>query len=298
MDLRPLQQGFAEVNGQRLHYMRCGSGPLLLMAHGFPEFWYGWRHQLLDLGRDHLAVAPDLRGFNLSSKPPAVEDYRVKHLVEDLRQLAEHLAPGEKFVLCGHDWGGATAWAYALQHPGTLRGLVIANAPHPALFNRELRNNPAQQKASEYMLMFRTPEAESILSANDYAMLERMVLGWGLKHGTLDDADRERYRAAWSQPGALTGGLNYYRAAAAGPARPGDTLGELAIPKETLTVRVPTLVIWGERDTALLTGLIDGLEEYVPQLTLRRIPDATHWVLAEQPEMVNRYIREFLTSLT
>ena len=298
MDSSSFEEGFAEVNGQRLHYVRCGRGPLVLCVHGFPEFWYGWRHQLADLGRDHCAVAPDMRGYNLSSKPPAVEDYRVKHLVEDLRQLAHHLAPGEKFVLCGHDWGGATAWAYALQHPGTLRGLVIANAPHPALFNRELRDNPAQRKASEYMLMFRSPEAEATLAAGDFAMLEKMVLGWGLQKGTLSPEDRARYRAAWAQPGALTGGLNYYRAAAAGPARPGEALSALPIPKEHLTVRVPTLVIWGERDTALLTGLIDGLEEYVPRLTLRRIPEATHWVLAEQPDLVNRHIREFLATLS
>jgi pimeloyl-ACP methyl ester carboxylesterase len=251
-----------------------------------------------DLGRDFLAVAPDMRGYNLSSKPPAVADYRMKHLVEDLRQLADHFAPGERFVLCGHDWGGAAAWAYALRHPETLRGLVIANAPHPALFHRELRNNPAQQKASEYMLMFRTPEAESLLSANGFARLERMVLGWGLKDGRLGDADRQMYREAWAQPGALTGGLNYYRAAAAGPAPPGETLPDLPFSPEDMTVRVPTLVIWGERDTALLPGLVDGLDEFVPRLNLRRVPDASHWVLAEKPDLVNRYIREFLASLS
>ncbi|MBX9602159.1 MAG: alpha/beta hydrolase [Bryobacteraceae bacterium] len=292
-----MEHRYAEVNGVRLHYVAEGDGPLILFVHGFPEFWYEWRNQLPEFGRDHLAVAPDTRGYNLSSKPEAVDQYRVKHLVEDLRQLAHHLRPGEKFVLVAHDWGGATAWAYAMQHPGTLRGLVIINAPHPGIFSRELRQNPGQQKASEYMLMFRTPEAESVLSANGFEMLRKMVLGWGLKQGILSEADQDKYLEAWAQPGALTGGLNYYRAAEAGPARPGETLPAFEIPPEKLMVHVPTLVIWGERDKALLTGNLDGLEQFVPDLTVRRIPDGSHWVVNEQPARVNQLIREFIQRL-
>jgi pimeloyl-ACP methyl ester carboxylesterase len=207
----------------------------------------------------------------------------MKYLVEDVRTLAQHLGH-QKFVLAGHDWGGVVAWAFALAYPECLEKLVIINAPHPAVFLRELRDNPAQQQASQYMLLFRSPSAEATLSANNYAALVAAL-------GVTGD-DKDAYLAAWSQPGALTGGLNYYRAARIGPPQPGDAPSELTA--QPLIVRVPTLVIWGEKDTALLTGNLDGLDTYVPALTVRRIPDATHWVVREKSPEVNRMIREFL----
>lgn len=292
---------YAEVNGVRLHYVAAGEGPLILFLHGFPEFWYGWKDQLAEFGKDHLAVAPDMRGYNLSSKPEAVEQYRMKHLVEDVRALAEHLGH-QKFVLAGHDWGGVVAWAFALAHPECLEKLVIVNAPHPAVFLRELRDNPAQQQASQYMLLFRTPQAEPILSANGYAALVNVVLGDGLKSGTFTEEDRQAYLSAWSQPGALTGGLNYYRASGIGPPAPGQELDDkteealsgFGLDPSRMAVKIPTLVIWGERDTALLTGNLEGMEIFVPNLTLRRIPEGTHWVVHEKPAEVNAYIRQFL----
>jgi len=179
---------------------------------------------------------------------------------------------------------------------------VIVNAPHPTIFSRLLRDDPAQQKASGYMLLFRGPQAEETLSANGYAMLTSMVLGGGLKTGTVTDADTQMYVDAWSQPGALTGGLNYYRAAAIGPPAPGDAARPAdAVPapfdpaQGGLVVRVPTLVIWGEKDTALLTNNLNGLDAVVPQLTVKRIPDGTHWVVREQAPEVNRLIRAFLS---
>ena len=126
----------------------------MLFLHGFPEFWYEWRKQLPEFATDHFAVAPDMRGYNLSSKPAEVEQYAMPHLVEDVRSLAEHLGYG-KFVLVGHDWGGAVAWAFAIQHPGSLEKLVIVNAPHPGVFSKLLRENLAQQQASQYMVEFR-----------------------------------------------------------------------------------------------------------------------------------------------
>ena len=272
-----------------------GAGPLVMFAHGFPEFWYEWRRQIEHFGRDYHAVAPDLRGYNLTSKPEGVENYRVRHLIEDLRALAEHLG-SKKFVLVAHDWGGAVAWAFALAHPGLLDKLIIINAPHPGVFARELHSNPAQQQASQYMRMFCTAGAEEILSRNNFEELQRLALAHGLKRGYFDEADRRAYLEAWSQPGALTGGLNYYRASRLLPPPPGTPLpsSKLDLDAASLTVHVPTLVIWGERDTALLAGNLDGLEEFVPDLTVRRIPDANHWVVHQQPELVNRYIREFL----
>src|SRR5262249_24471723 len=143
---------------------------------GFPEFWYEWRDLLPEFGRDHLAVAPDLRGYNLSSKPAEVEQYRMHHLVEDIRALAAHLGYS-RFTLAAHDWGGPGAWAFALAHPDMLDHLIIINSPHPATFRRELSTNPSQQKATEYMQFFRTPEAEERLSANNFALLRRILFG-------------------------------------------------------------------------------------------------------------------------
>lgn len=289
-----MEHRYAEVNGIRMHYVTAGEGPLVLFAHGFPEFWYEWRRQIDEFSRDHQVVAPDLRGYNLTDKPVGVDQYRVKHLVEDLRSLAAHLG-AKRFVLAGHDWGGAVAWAFALAHPELLEKLVIINAPHPGIFARELASNPAQQQASQYMRMFCTPEAEALLARDNYQFLVDALLTHGLKRGYFTEADRTAYLAAWSEPGALTGGLNYYRAARMLPPAPGATLAEPVLDVASLTVRVPTLVIWGERDTALLPGNLEGLDRFVPDLTLRRIPDANHWVIHQQPDLVNAYIREFLS---
>jgi pimeloyl-ACP methyl ester carboxylesterase len=284
----------AEVNGVRLHYAEAGAGPLVMFLHGFPEFWYEWHRQLEEFGRDHLVVAPDQRGYNLSAKPAEVGAYAVRHLVEDVRALAEHLGH-RRFTLVGHDWGGAVAWAFALTHPRMLERLVIVNAPHPAVFARELRDNPAQQKASQYMLTFRSPEAEAILSADGHALLRR-ALGdvWDTR---FSDEDRSRYLAAWSQPGALTGGLNWYRAARVGPPTAAEPSRSLSAVDDLPVLEVPTLVIWGEGDRALTTGNLDGLDAHVRDLTVRRVPDGSHWVVHEQPALINRTIREFMEGL-
>jgi pimeloyl-ACP methyl ester carboxylesterase len=292
-----LSHEYAEVNGVRLHYVKAGSGPVMMFVHGFPEFWYEWRNQIAEFSTDHTVIAPDMRGYNLSSKPTELSAYQMPQLVEDLRALAATVlktAGGDKFTLVAHDWGGVVAWVFAAQHPAMLDKLVIVNAPHPTVFGRELRDNAAQQQASQYMLMFRSPQAEATLSANEYATLVAAVLGDGVKNGTVTAEDKAAYIAAWSQPGALTGGLNYYRAAAVGPPQPGETPTPLAA--QPVVVRVPTLLIWGEKDTALLTGNLTGLEPLVPTLTIKRIPDGTHWVVREQPAEVNRLIREFTAS--
>lgn len=291
----PITHEYADVNGVRLHYAQSGTGQLMLFVHGFPEFWYAWKNQLDEFGKDHLAVAPDMRGYNLSSKPEGVENYRVPLLVADIQALAGKLgaSPTRKFILVGHDWGGVAVWSYAMAHPEMLEKLVIVNAPHPAVFQREIRSNPAQQKASAYMLMFRGRDAEKTLSADNHAFLVNAVLAPGLKQGAFTEADKQAYLEAWSQPGALTGGLNYYRAAEVGPPSP-TTTSTNALPTTVAKINVPTLVIWGEKDTALLTGNLDGLEEHVAQLTVKRIPDGSHWVIHEQPELVNRTIREFI----
>ena len=283
---------YANVNNIRLHYVIAGRGKLIMFLHGFPEFWYGWKNQLAEFGRDYQAVAPDMRGYNLSSKPAEVEQYRIKYLVNDVRALAEHLGH-KKFILVAHDWGGGVAWPFAMRHPEYLEKLVIINAVHPTIFMRELRDNPVQQRASQYILTYRTPGAEGILSRNDYALLAGNLLADGLAQGYFTERDKKAYIEAWSQPGALTGGLNYYRAAHLGSFT-GERDDSLSSGPSLSTVDVPTLVIWGEKDKWLLVGNLEGLERYVPNLTIRRIPDGSHWVIHEKPTLVNSYIREFV----
>jgi pimeloyl-ACP methyl ester carboxylesterase len=276
-----------EANGIRLHVARAGDGPLMLFLHGFPEYWGMWRPLLEHFGaRGWCAAAPDLRGYNLSDKPAAVEAYRVKPLVADVLALAARYTK-EKFVLVAHDWGGAVAWGVAIAQPQRLSRLVMLNSPHPYVFWRELCASPAQRAASAYMTLFRLAKAERVLSENGYARL----LAW---FPGLDEGYRRELLEAWSQPGALTGGLNYYRASPLYPPTADDPGPQkLQLKPEDFVVRVPTLVLWGERDPALLTGCLDGLEALVPDLKLVRVPEATHWIARERTERVIAEIEAF-----
>jgi pimeloyl-ACP methyl ester carboxylesterase len=283
---------YADVNNVRLHYVTVGQGKLIMFLHGFPELWFEWKRLLAVVGRDYQAVAPDMRGYNLSSKPADVAQYRTRYLIEDIRALAEHLGH-KKLILVAHDWGGGVAWPFAMRHPEYVEKLIIINAPHPVIFVRELRDNPAQRKASQYILVHRTAGAEDMLARDNYALLVNSILRDGLERGYFKEEDREAYIEAWSQSGALTGGLNYYRAAHLGSfTGEGDDI--LSADPSSFEVRVPTLVIWGDKDRYLLTGNLEGLEKYVPNLTIKRIPDGSHWVIHEKPVLVNSYIREFI----
>jgi pimeloyl-ACP methyl ester carboxylesterase len=288
---------YAEVNNIRLHYVSEGQGKLILFVHGFPEFWGAWENQLLEFGQDHQAVALDMRGYNLSAKPEDTKVYHVKNLMEDIRAFVEHLGHST-FTIVAHDWGGAVAWSLAGTYPEHLEKLIIINAPHPAIFARELLNNPDQQKASEYMLVFRSAEAEQILSENHYEKLLNALFKWGNTRWKPSESVKDKYIKAWSQPGALTGGLNYYRVSPLYPPtsqEDEERIGEiLNLPQDLFRVKAPTLVIWGEEDSALLLGNLDGLDNYVEDLTIKRIPDASHWVVHEKPYVVNTLIREFI----
>jgi pimeloyl-ACP methyl ester carboxylesterase len=237
----------------------------------------------------------DLPGFNRSSRPSELERYNVQHIVLDMKALVEQLGH-KRCVLVAHDWGGAVAWLLARFYPELLEKLVIINSPHPVLFAREMLNNPKQRTASQYMLLFRGPDAEKILAENDYAFFQS--LAEGASAWKLSKEDRRFYAEAWSLPGGLTGGLNYYRASFIYP--PGspeeeDRLRNFAnLKPEAFSINVPTLVIWGERDPAFVNDNLTGLEDYVSDLNLVRVPDASHWVVREQPERVNALIREFI----
>jgi pimeloyl-ACP methyl ester carboxylesterase len=278
-----------DSGGVKLHCAVAGEEgrPLMLFLHGFPEFWAAWRVPMAHFAaRGWLCVAPDLRGYNLSDKPAAVEAYKAKHLVADVLAIGAHYSR-EKFVLVAHDWGGAVAWAVAIGFAQKLARLVMINSPHPYLFWRELLNNPAQQKASEYMNLFRLPKAERVLSENGYARLLPAFMH-------LPQAWRDELVQAWSQPGALTGGLNFYRASPMYPPTAEDPgPKKLQLKAEDFIVRVPTLVLWGDQDTALLPGLLEGLAQCVPDLKIVRAPDASHWIVHEKPDFVCSEIEKF-----
>jgi epoxide hydrolase 4 len=291
-----LEHRFTEASGTRIHYVARGEGKPIVFMHGFPQFWFLWRNQLADLGDDHAVFAPDLRGFNLSDKPKDVESYRMRHLLADLKGLVDELdiAP---FTLVGHDWGGIVSWAFALKHPELLERFVILDSPPPFTWNRDLRESPRQREAVNYMLELSKPppEPERMIEAGDFAMLDSMLERIGGADARLSDEERAAYHEAWSQPGAITAGLNYYRAA-----RMGDQVAAGGVPEEyerkidAMRLEVPTLVIWGERDPALLVGLTRGLERWIPDMRLEILEGAGHWVPYERPEEVNALIRGFV----
>ncbi len=271
---------------------RANSGstasPRVMLLHGFPEAAFVWDEVMQLLAPQALCWAPNLRGFAGSSAPIEVQAYRPKHLVADVVALIEQMgAPLD--LLVAHDWGGALAWNLAAARPDLLKRLLIINSPHPATFLRELRHNAAQQAASSYMNFLCRPDAAKLLADNDFARL------WPFFGGAawLTPAVREQYRAAWGA--GLDGGLNFYRAS---PLRPSlaasDTLNTLELPDESVTVRVPTTVLWGEGDVALLPGLLTGLEQWVPQLQVQRVAGATHWIVHEQPALVATTISSLL----
>lgn len=275
--------------------------PVLLFLHGFPEAAFIWDETLAHFARPEnggfLCVAPHLRGFARSSSPQEPEAYRAKHLVQDLVALIDHLAPGAGLhALVAHDWGGAVAWNVANQQPAKVGRLAILNSPHPGTFLRELQHNPAQQAGSQYMHFLCRPDAEALLAANDFQRL----FGFfneadGKPPAWLTPEERERYREQWSQ--GLTGACNYYRASPLRPPREGDPAAQtITLPESMLHINVPTLVLWGMNDPALLPGLLQGLEQWIPQLQVQRHATASHWILHEDPAWVRDQLQPFLLS--
>jgi epoxide hydrolase 4 len=269
--------------------------PVLMFLHGFPEAAFVWDELLEHFARPehggYRCVAPNLRGYERSSQPADVKAYRPKELVQDITALiAVEGAPLE--CLVAHDWGGAVAWNIANQRPDLTRRLAILNSPHPGTFLRDLQRDPKQQAASAYMNFLIRPDAEQLLREDDYRRLWGFFTQWGATPW-LTDAVRQQYRAIWDA--SLTGGLNYYRASPLRPAREGDpAAGAITLPREMLTVTVPTLVLWGMKDVALLPSLLDGLDEYVADLTVEKIDDASHWLVHEQPRLVADRLARFL----
>jgi pimeloyl-ACP methyl ester carboxylesterase len=277
-------------HGITLACRRAGppGAPRVVLLHGFPEAAFIWDDVMTQLASVADCTAPNLRGYPGSSSPAEVEAYRARHLVGDVAALIELLGAPPIDLLVAHDWGGALAWGLAATRPELIKRLLILNSPHPATFLRELRDNPAQQAASAYMNFLCRPDAEKLLAEDDHARLWPFFTRMG-GDAWLSDAMRARYRDAWGH--GLTGPLNYYRAS---PLKPSPALRELQLPAATLTVRVPTTVLWADGDTALLPALLDGLDTWVPDLAVQRVADATHWIVHERPALVAETIARLL----
>lgn len=267
--------------------------PPIIFLHGFPESARTWRHQLADLARDHRVAAPDQRGFARSDKPRHVEDYAAPEMVADVFALADSLGFA-RFTLAGHDWGGAIAWSAALARPDRVARLVIANAPHPYVFQRTLIEDAGQRTASQYMRLFREPDrAEKIVAAGLDVFFDRFF-AVAARPGSLTAEDRAAYLDEWSQPGAMAAMLNWYKGSRiVVPATDEAAERPALLDRPFPGTAMPTLVIWGMEDRALLPVQLDGLAEHVPDLRVVKV-DAGHFVTWEAPEAVTAAIRAFL----
>ncbi|MGQ9641722.1 MAG: alpha/beta hydrolase [Candidatus Bathycorpusculaceae bacterium] len=282
------KHSFVKVNGIRVHYVTQGEGRLLLLLHGFPDFWYVWRFQIPTLAKHFRVVAPDLRGYNETEKPKDVDDYRLHLLAGDVLGLIQALGE-EHAVVVGHNWGGIVAWSLAAFNPDAVEKSVILNAPHPNAYTARTRNLFRQLQKSWYVFFFQTADVpEEVLSRNGYAFLKNMLRLSFIKRNALTEENLRAYVEAWSKPGALTAALNYYRA----NLNPAILFSEktAVFPK----IKSPTLVIWGEKDVALSKELVADMDEFFDaSYSVKYLPNCGHWVQLEEPELVNKYIIEF-----
>ena len=282
------RDGYADLSEVRLHYVEAGSGPLVVLLHGFPDFWYSWRNQIEALAEAGLrVVAADMRGYNLSDKPDGVDAYSIERLTNDVAELVEHLG-AERAHVVGHDWGGIVAWFFAMDHPNVLDRLAILNVPHPGRFI-DMAKSPAQALRSWYVAFFQVPLLpEAVLSAADFSALRRAFRTEPNAEDAFDDEDIEAYVYAASRSNNLRGPINFYRAL--------SRRNPLDLRKENRrTIDHEVLVLWGERDAALGKDFADPEPGLVPNARVVRFPDAGHWVHVEQPTDVNRELIEFLT---
>ena len=273
-----IEEKMIETNGIKLHTVVIGEGQPLVLLHGFPDFWYGWKSVIDGLKKHYKLIIPDMRGYNLSDKPEGVENYKIELLIDDIKGLIESLKLG-KIFLAGHDWGGIVAWAFAEKYPELLQKLAILNAPHMKIFQEKLRTDKKQQKASYYVFEFLKPDGEKFLFKNDYKWLKFAVFEGMKNKSNFTEFDKEQYLSAWTQP-AILGGVNYYRANTSFK----DWSGKIA---------VPTLVIHGMKDVAVLSSVLDGLPDYVDNLKIIRAENSSHWVMHDQPELVISSFKEF-----
>ncbi|MEL7086181.1 MAG: alpha/beta hydrolase [Cyanobacteria bacterium P01_A01_bin.3] len=284
----PWQHAFANTNGIRMHYVTQGEGDLVVLLHGFPEFWYSWRHQIPALARRFRVVVPDLRGYNDSDKPES--GYDIDTLTDDVRGLVTAL--GERTaIVVAHDWGGAIAWHWAQQFPEQVGKLVVLNSPHPACFRRELLSNADQLRRSWYMFLMQMPLLpEWMVQLNLGNVVKQVFQDTAIRKGAFSKADLAAYKTALSKPKALTSAMNYYR-----------QLFHWRQVQRWLThpihqIKAPTMLIWGEEDFALSRKLTENMESFFTRkLRLEFIQDCGHWTQQEAPQTVNRLLLDFLS---
>jgi pimeloyl-ACP methyl ester carboxylesterase len=283
MPEQSLHHDTIHTNSIKLHYVTQGKGSLMLFLHGFPEFWYSWRHQIPEFAKDHKVVAIDLRGYNDSDKPKAQSAYVMSEFVKDVKGVIEGLGY-DRCILVGHDWGGAIAWSFAYAYPELVERLIVMNLPHPAKFAAGLRT-PQQMLKSWYIAFFQIPILpELLIQLDDYRLIEQVFRGMAIDQSAFTDADIEEYKNAFAKRGVLTSVINYYR----------NLPDYLSKEQFWSILTMPTLLIWGEEDKALGKELTYGTEKYVQDLRIRYIPNCSHWVQQEQPQLVNQLMREFL----
>ena len=279
----PVGRAWVDADGVRLHVRTAGppDGPLVVLLHGFPEFWYGWRHQIVPLATaGYRVVVPDQRGYNRSDAPAAIAAYDLDRLAADVVRVVE-AAGRERAHVVGHDWGAMVAWHLAATRPGRIGRLGILNVPHPRVFRRALRTRPRQLLRSAYALFFQLPRLpEWLLGRNDGAGLARL-LRWSGRPDTFTEADLSAYRRAWRRPGRLRGMLHWYRAAARRALRGTGPAGR---------IEPATLVLWGARDVALHRSMAAPSAAQARDGRLVVLEDATHWVQHDAPAAVTRHL--------
>jgi pimeloyl-ACP methyl ester carboxylesterase len=283
-DLTPHHRTIA-TNGIHLHVVEAGAegGPLVILLHGFPEFWYGWQRQIAPLAAAGFNVlVPDQRGYNLSDKPREISAYNLDTLAADIVGLIDEAGAAKAYIV-GHDWGGAVAWWLGIKHPERIEKLVLLNIPHPAVMRRAVFKDPAQRKKSSYIFFFQLPWLpERAFRKNDFARGVASLQG-SSRPGTFSDADLDLYREAWSQPGAVRGMLSYYRA----------SLRAQPEPPASPRVRVPTLLLWGKQDRFLGSEMAAPSIDLCDDGRLVFVDEASHWIQHEEPERVTREILGF-----
>jgi epoxide hydrolase 4 len=282
-----LREGYAEIGDVTLHYVEAGEGPLVLLLHGFPEFWYGWRLQIQPLAdAGFRVVAPDMRGYNLSTRPDDPKAYGQDTLAADIVALI-HALGAESACVAGHDWGGSVGWATAMHHPDVVDRLAIISAAHPRKLSQGL-HHPEQLRRSWYFFFFDLPDLpETVVKANDWHFFRHF-----LRDATpaYTEDDLQRYIEAWSQPGASTGMIDYYRHAVR--VKPSSPEAQLE------PVKAPTLVIWGGKDRYLGQDLAEPDHDDVPNLDrVERLADASHWVHHDEAERVNGMLIDFFAPI-
>ena len=272
---------YIEINELTLHVATIGTGKPLVLLHGFPDFWYGWKNLISPLKNEYRLIMPDMRGYNLSDKPDGVKNYEMKSLMDDIIKLADFFEI-DKMYLVGHDWGGVIAWCLAEKYPERIDKLMILNGPHPKIFQERLLKDKAQQRASFYIFEFLKPGGEQFVIQDDFKWL-RWALFSGIENKKdFTDYDKQQYLNAWSKSGAILGGVNYYRA-------------NLDFKDWTGKIKVPTIVIHGMKDVAVLPSVLDGLDDYVKDLAIIKAENASHWVMHDVPELIVDTITKFFT---